>query len=287
MRSNLDCIACFVRQTTNLARRTTDDPVLQRKMVMVTIEVLQDVPPDVSPPYISDVVYKRLEELVGSEDLFIEEKERSNAAALDMMDDLRKMKDGADDPEMLVTRFALAGNIIDLGSQDSYDLDATLDKVLGKAPRIDDTDKLWDRLLSAEHVIYLADNAGEIVFDTLFIEHLLGLNPKVEVQVWVKAEPILNDAMEKDAEDAGLDRMDRVSIEKVGIRPGSDPPLADAPEFIQRYKEVDLVISKGQANYELLSEHEFIAFLLMAKCIHVANDLGVELGDSVVKLPGR
>ena len=89
MRSNLDCIACFVRQATDVARRTTDDPLLQRKMINATLEVLKDVPMDRSPPHISDLVYTRLSKVAGVDDLFAAEKKKQNEIALTHLPELR------------------------------------------------------------------------------------------------------------------------------------------------------------------------------------------------------
>ena len=123
----------------------------------------------------------------------------------------------------------------------------------------------------------LADNAGEIVFDRLLIEQL----PIDRVTVAVRGYPVINDATLDDAETAGL--TDIVDV----ISNGSDAPgtlLDDCSEaFRSRFEEADLIIAKGQGNYETLAQSPRpIFFLLRVKCPVVARDLDYPVGSMVV-----
>ena len=130
---------------------------------------------------------------------------------------------------------------------------------------------------NAQDILYLADNAGEIVFDRLLIEQL----PMQKITVVVKGFPIINDATMEDAVAAGLTEI--VSV----IDNGSDAPgtileiCSDA--FVSRFEQADLIITKGQGNYETLSDiDKNIYFILKAKCPVIASDLGCPIGQMVL-----
>jgi uncharacterized protein with ATP-grasp and redox domains len=172
---------------------------------------------------------------------------------------------------------AIAGNIIDLAANSSYDLWATVQRVLDQPFAIDDSEAFRDALASADTLLYLADNAGETVFDRVLIETL-----ERPVLYAVKGGPVLNDATMDDALAAGLDEVaDLVST-------GSDAPGTVlgtcSAEFRRLYEEAQLIVAKGQANYETLSgEGERLFFLLQTKCPVIAQDVGVPQGGVVLK----
>jgi uncharacterized protein with ATP-grasp and redox domains len=128
----------------------------------------------------------------------------------------------------------------------------------------------------AREILYIADNAGEIVFDRLLIERL----PIEKVTVAVKGSPVINDVTMEDALVAGLPRIVEV------IDNGSDAPgtiLESCSGYFQeRFEKADLVIAKGQGNYETLSDiDKNIFFILKAKCPVIARDIGCEVGQMI------
>ena len=176
-------------------------------------------------------------------------------------------------------RIAIAGNIIDYGVGDSFDLEQTLERVLEHPFAVDGLAELHRALAMVDSVLYLADNAGETVFDSV----LIGLINRPVTYV-VKAGPIVNDATRKDALAAGLGRLVEI------VDNGSDAPgtvlTQCSTEFLRRFEQAPSIIAKGQGNYETLSESPApVFFLLQAKCDIVARDLGVGTGSIVVKAP--
>jgi uncharacterized protein with ATP-grasp and redox domains len=175
-------------------------------------------------------------------------------------------------------RISIAGNIIDFGFKDQIqDLWGTVEKSIRQPYGIDNTGELRARLEEAEQVLFLADNAGETVFDRVLIETLN--KPVIYV---VKKSPILNDATITDAVAAGLDG--RAAL----VHNGSDAPGTIFPlcsdEFRQHFEEATVVIAKGQANYETLSEsHKKVFCLLQVKCSIIARDIGAPAGSIVVR----
>ena len=139
------------------------------------------------------------------------------------------------------------------------------------------TEELRTAINNAKQILYLGDNAGEIVFDKLFIEHL----PKEKIIFAVRGKPVINDATMKDAEDIGLTDILKV-IDNGSGYPGTVLQSC-SEEFQEVFNGADLIISKGQGNYETLSENrQNIFFLLKIKCDIVARDLNGNVGDFVV-----
>lgn len=185
---------------------------------------------------------------------------------------------------MTAAKAAIAGNVIDLGAVRSGDLnESVLFEALRSAidePLAGGGDGFGRAVLEARSILYLADNAGEIAFDRLLIERL----PEGRVTVAVRGAPILNDATRNDAAAVGLHEIAGI------VDNGSDAPgtlLEDCrPEFRRVFEAADLVIAKGQGNYETLSDEPGnIYFLFKAKCPVIAEHAGVPLGSHVLLRP--
>lgn len=280
MKVYLDCIPCFLRQALEASRMATRDEEVQ-------LEVLRKINKELStmnfegkkPPHIADRVHYIVRKITKNHDPYKKVKDEYNDRALYMYPTLKGMLDGSDDRLLTAVKLAIAGNIIDFGPNSNFDLDRTVKEVLVQDPSINNYENLKKSLDDAEEIIYLGDNTGEIVFDKVLIEELEGKN----IIFVIKDGPILNDATKEDAETVGLDKI--AKIEEVSNGAPGVTPHRDSEEFIQRMKKADLIISKGQGNYEALSEVEDlnIFFLLKAKCPVIADDLGVNMGDIVIK----
>ena len=208
-------------------------------------------------------------------------KARSTAEALVLYPRLKALLYGVEDPLDIAVRLSIAGNIIDLGPASSYRLWGTIERVLAQPYALDDTPALREALSRTGHVLYLADNAGETVFDRLLIEALVECFG-VAVTYAVKGGPVLNDATMDDAYAAGIDGVADV------IDTGLDAPGTIlgrcSPAFRRAYDAAALIIAKGQANYETLSERGSRVFcLLQTKCPVIARDVGVPVGSIVLK----
>ncbi len=191
------------------------------------------------------------------------------------------MVDESDDPLHIALRLSIAGNIIDFGVADHYkDLWINLEEVLSKPFAIDNEAALRAALANSAQVLFLADNAGETVFDRLLIEVL-----KVPVVYAVKESPIINDATVADAVSAGLDQVSRI-VSNGADAPGTILSLC-SQDFLQIYQAAPLVIAKGQANYETLSEAGSKVFcLLQVKCPVIADDIKAPVGSIVIRQCG-
>jgi uncharacterized protein with ATP-grasp and redox domains len=276
MKTFLDCYPCFVRQSIEAARLAGLDEGRQHMVVEHVLGVLQQISPTSTPPEIGDQIHRVVREFGGVRDPYAEAKCASTERALALVPRLEALVAQADDSLDCAVRLAIAGNIIDFGVSPSYDLWTTVERVLRQPFAIDDRGTFVDALSRAERVLYLADNAGETVFDRILIEQL-------GVPVWyaVKSGPVLNDAVAADAVAAGIDQVAQI------LETGSDAPgtilSRCSPMFRHIYDDASLVIAKGQANYETLSDQgERVFLMLQTKCPVIARDVGVPTGSIVL-----
>lgn len=217
-------------------------------------------------------------ELVGTFDPFVEEKENSNLVGLQLYEKYQPQVLNAENPFDMALRLAIAGNIMDYAASNSFDIQETINKVLRTTFAIDDSQLLYQKTKEAKKILYLGDNAGEIVFDKLFIETL---DPN-KVIFAVRNAPILNDVTLKDAEKVGLEKV--AQIVSNGFNGPSTVLSQCSKEFLNIYASADLILSKGQGNFEgLMEENDTrLFFLLMTKCDVIAEKLNVEKGSFIV-----
>ncbi len=267
MRTELDCLVCLYRQALNTARLATDSEELQRRILSEAAALLPRLDPSLSPPENSIRLYRLIARLSENPDPYAKLKKTGNEHALRLRDRAQKSISAAHDPLYTAILFAIAGNIIDHGALHDFDLDETINECLRRTPAIDDYTQLKEDLKGAENILYLGDNCGEIVFDGLLIELLPGT-----VTLALKEKPIINDALPADARLCGLDKICRI-ISNGTDCPGTPLNLCSG-EFKAAMAKADLIISKGQGNFETLSHLKSgppLYFLLTTKCPIVAQ----------------
>ena len=280
MRIYLDCISCFVRQALDAARLATDDEQVHKKVVARVLRMADDLDMSQSPPVIGQQIHRLIRELVGSDDPYYKVKKQFNSLALKLYPDLRKQIISSNDPLETAIRLAIAGNIIDFGAKSSLTESEVKETIAGSLSDYLNPEQIMDfknAVMEAEDILYLADNAGEIVFDHLLIEQL----PIEKITVVVKGSPVINDATIEDANVVGLGRIVEV------IDNGSDGPgtilETCSKDFLDRFENADLIIAKGQGNYETLSGiDKDIFFLLKVKCSVIAEDIGYKVGEMIL-----
>jgi uncharacterized protein with ATP-grasp and redox domains len=278
MRTYLDCYPCFLRQALSAARRVGADDAQQHAIMGQTLALLQTLPPGTSPPEIAYAVHRIVRERMGHSDPYRDIKDESTRAALALYPRLKALVVESPDPLETAVRVSIAGNIIDFALSDELaDLRATMERVLAAPFAVDDMTALRAALEATDRVLYLADNAGETVFDRVLIETL-----EVPVTYAVKGGPTLNDATREDALAAGLETCATV-IDNGSDTPGTILSLC-SEDFRQVYDAAPLIIAKGQANYETLSEAGPRVFcLLQVKCPVIGRDLDAPVGSVIVR----
>ncbi|MEN8142338.1 MAG: ARMT1-like domain-containing protein [Thermodesulfobacteriota bacterium] len=272
MRTSPDCLACFLRQAEYSADLATDSLPLRTAIMDKAANLIPTFALELSPPENSVSLYRMIAEMSDHTDIFSDLKKRSNRAALGMLPYLEDKLKFSETPLLTAARLAIAGNIIDYGSHQDFDVQKAIDECLTNELAINHLEEFQKKLRTAQKILYLADNCGELVFDRLLIEYI-----GKPVTLAVKEKPIINDALRKDAEYCGLDLSCRI-ISNGTDCPGT--PLQNCSrEFRREFEAADLIISKGQGNFETLSEIDApIFFMLMVKCPVVANHVA-EIAD--------
>jgi uncharacterized protein with ATP-grasp and redox domains len=225
------------------------------------------------PARTAGAIYQSVLQETGQEDLFKDFKRKSIQEALEFYPLLSRFVKGAEDSLEAAIKISALGNTLDVANPSEVGLDQELSLLMDHQLQGDALDLFRAKLGSASYLLILGDNAGETVFDKALIETL-----ELPVVYAVKSGPAYDDALLEDALQAGLNRVAEV-IETGTSFPGTYLPSCSS-EFREQFLEAPLVLSKGQANYETLSNHaREIFFLLKIKCQVVSQEIGYPLGS--------
>lgn len=263
----------------------TDDPHVVERVARRVLAELAAAPAEATAPLVSGKAHALTRALLGADDPYREIKRRSHQQAMALYPRLKEIVRGHADALRAAALIAAAGNVIDFGFSHSIDLEAAITDMFEHKFAIDDWGEFRRRLDRAHDVLYLADNAGEVVFDRVLIEALTDEFSDLRVTYVVKGSPCLNDATLEDAEAAGIG--ERAALMTTGQAAVGFIAETAGPEFLAALRGADLIIAKGQANYESLDEFELpVVFILKAKCRVISDALGVEPGQLVLKAHG-
>jgi len=279
MRMYLDCVPCILNQALNAARLVSAEPAVHERVLREILRWMSEMDMRQPAPVMVQRIHHLLRETIGAEDPYRNAKDYQNRTALAFLPELSSRIEAAADPLTAALRVATAGNAIDMGANGGaaeFDIRETAIQALAE-PLVGEADGFRTAVSEADRILYLTDNAGEVALDCLLIRQLL----PTRVTAAVRGRPVINDATMADARAVGLDRIVEV------IDNGSDAPgtlLEDcSPEFRRRFAEADLIIAKGQGNYETLSEEPGnIFYLFKVKCPMVAARTGVPIGTNVL-----
>jgi damage-control phosphatase, subfamily I len=277
MRTYLDCFPCFMEQALRASRIATHDETKIKRVLDEVGRMYSSIPIESTPPESGKIIYQKVSEITGIQDPYKEIKKKSTETALTLYPSLKNEINKEQDTLLTAIRIAIAGNVIDFGANSHFNIEQEIDDILRKDFAICDYEKFKVKLNESNEILYIGDNAGECVFDRVLIEEM-----KKPVTYVVRDVPIINDATYEDAIQAGIDKVATI------ISSGTDAPgtILETcnPEFKKVYDRAKFIISKGQGNYEALSnERGPIFFLLKVKCHIIANDIGVDKGDIVLK----
>jgi uncharacterized protein with ATP-grasp and redox domains len=280
MNTVLECWPCLIRQSWDAACAATKIPSKRDTIMRQVLGRVSEMDLRTPPPVMAREIHAIIRRETGCRDPYRVFKDRFTRLAMELLPELRRRVEASADPFDSAVRLAMAGNIIDAGAVSHLDEErvlSTIEEAFTAAIPGDAVGELRDAATAAEKVLYLADNAGEIVFDRVLIEVL---GPE-KTTVAVRSEPILNDATYEDAAAAGLPGVITV------MTSGSDLPgtvLEEATwSFRRLFDEADLVIAKGQGNYETLDDaNRPVFFMLRAKCPVIAAHIGCAVGTLVI-----
>lgn len=270
------------------ARRISEDEWLLRKVLGETMDVLRDAHTERTPPDIAGESYLRMARLLGNRDPYLNERREMNSLASAALPSARRLVEAAADPLFAALKMAAVANKIDALTSELTSPDAVL-SLYEEAPfKAPDYDDFRNELKNASSLLFIFDNAGEIVFDTLLIEKIKEKNTKLKITGVVRRSPMFNDATYEDAADAGVDKL--ISLTDCGIDVVGTPLHACSKRFRDLFTVSDVVLAKGQGNFETLEAEirpgqpfagKSVYFLLTVKCEVVASVLGYKIGTAV------
>ena len=283
MKAHYECGACILRQVKEVIDLSTEDESLKFELMQNCIMIMAENFENSQPNELATLVNQYIKQKTKCEDAYFKQKETSSKIALSILPNVKEIIKTDDSLETYV-KAAIVGNIMDFGAFDvNTDFRALIIDNLGKNLSINDIGEFERALNDHDDVLYIVDNAGEIVFDRLLIEKIRQYD--VNVTVAVISSPIVNDAGVKEAIDAGLDEL--AEIVTVGSDMGGIVEEMFSDEFREIFDESDFIISKGMANYEGLSEMNLknrdVFALLCSKCSPISKNLGVDINSFVFK----
>jgi len=283
MKVSRECISCLARQAVEIAEEATSNVAMQEEIIKKSLKELGELDFNETAPEIAFRMHQHAKNITGNNDPYTRLKTQYNEIAKEIYDRINEEKwlENAEDPFDMACRLAIAGNIIDfsvgLKLEHSDILKSVEDSVKHDIFGTGST-ALKEAVKKSKKIMYIADNSGEIIFDKFLLQHL----PLHKVTYVVKGGPIVNDATMEDAISTGVVNLVKV-IDNGHCAQGT--LLKDCSStFISEFNEADLIISKGQANFETLSDikDKKIFYLLRAKCSSVAAAIGCDRMDYVL-----
>ena len=283
MKLTYECLTCMTKQIIKAATMSTSDTSIQEKIMKKLFKEFSEITFEESTPYLGRKINKCINNELNIADPYEKIKEDCNVLADELCKELKleQLIKDSQHPADIACRLAIAGNIIDFSAHDNISdeqIKNIIKNCLSETIYGSTAQELLKYANESKKILYLGDNSGEIVFDKLLINQL----PKEKITYVVKKEPIVNDATMKDAIEVKMTDLVRV-IDNGSDAQGTIFSLC-SKEFIKEFEEADLIISKGQSNYETLNDinNKKIFYLFKAKCGPVANYAKCKVGSLVM-----
>ncbi|MFP4529566.1 MAG: damage-control phosphatase ARMT1 family protein [Candidatus Kapaibacterium sp.] len=281
MKIEPECIPCALNSFNRglgETRLAADEKMAEVKAMLARMAAAES---EMSPPGLGRIVHRRIKEFLGIDDPFAEEKRHFNELMMDKYDKFRENVWNSPDKFTAALNLALFGNVIDFGLLTRLGIEELIERGEEIQPAIDHSENLRAGILKSNNILYLGDNCGEIVLDRLLIEAIIEEFGPKDITFATRGMPIINDITRRDAEFVGIDKIARV-IDNGYDAPGTILEYCSR-EFRQAFERAELIIAKGQGNFESLTESPAnIYYLLTAKCPVVARWFGVSKGARIV-----
>ncbi|MHB1153137.1 MAG: damage-control phosphatase ARMT1 family protein [Eubacteriales bacterium] len=276
MKIFLDCLPCMLKQVLEASRMAAGDEEAQERIINDSLKILSDYKQYACSPDLAAALHQTVKKHTKVSDPYKLIKEKDIAAAEKVYPVLKSYLQNKQDKLYAALKIAATGNIIDSAIYSNIDIENCIEKELNNNFSICDVDYFAEKLKKAETLLIIGDNAGETVFDKVLAEYLAPL----DIFYAVRSEPVINDATIEDAYCSGLEQC--MAIISTGCNAPGAVLEKCSPEFMCVFNKADIVISKGQGNYEALSDcNREVFFLLKAKCSMIAKKLNVHLNEYV------
>lgn len=279
MKLDLNCITCNIKQAIKIVELFEVDRNKKEEMMREVLQYLSKADYSKCNPEIIAGTWDIILRYIENVNPYANIKEYYNMEVLKMTEEIEDLIENSHNKFNTALKIAIAGNLIDFSASHKFDLEMLKEKILNIEKvnlAIDHSNELYKRLKTAKSVMYLGDNCGEICLDKLFIKYIRTEFPNIKVYFGVRGKAIINDVTIDDAQMVGMQEV----AEVIENGDGSLGTVIErvSSEFKERFYNVDVIIAKGQGNYESLSEIDKnnIFHLFMAKCEPVSNCLGVK-----------
>jgi damage-control phosphatase, subfamily I len=271
MKTYLECIPCFLNQALRAMDQSSLQETKKAEVLKSILNELADYELNKTPPEFALFIYDLLEKITGIKDPYRKIKKRDNDHALKLYPEINELVKRSEDSLLIAVKAAIAGNMMDFASGTDYDITGSIKEIIKKEFTINNYKEFAHEIKDAKSISYIADNSGEIVFDKLLLEQIRKFND-AKIDFYVRKRPIVDDATIEDAEYIKISDIKNLEIKTFDSN------------FPKGKIDSDIIISKGQANYECLSNSkENIFFMLMTKCVILARDLKTEKHKLILK----
>lgn len=277
MRLSADCIVCMIkRQAENL--RDCADENGKAAYLKEVLRIIAEAPEDASAPVVTERLNCLHEEWFGSPFSFRELKRTYNALMMEKEQMIAAEIAASGDPLKAALQYARVGNYIDFGAMGSVSGEKLQSLLTGaKDEMIDEKEfSAFQKELSAgKRLVYCLDNCGEIVLDKLLMKEIRRQYPQMEITALVRGREVLNDVTREDAQEVGLAEVAAVLDNGTGVAGTELSLLSEEAQKVMQ--EADVVISKGQGNFETLHGCGLnIYYLFLCKCDYFTRRFGLE-----------
>ena len=281
MQTHVECFPCIMNQTLEAAEHHHLPEDVKERVVFAVLDMLRNLPDDISPPLVSTRMHEIIGETIGQQDPYADIRRNSNVLGLDLIPEIRKKIANHRSSLATAIRYAIAAQVFDgENGRSRSDIHRELEYAPSAEFGVDHIKSMKRDLRQAEKIVYLANAAGEIAFDRLLIEQIIDHYP-AEIVLVVKQDPVLLYATLEDAEFVGLDSLTHLVANR------SDAPATVLEKTSEKVKkhidDADVILAKGQIHYESLSEVERnIYFLFQVNCPVISREIGAEIHQYII-----
>ncbi|NWF66268.1 MAG: DUF89 family protein [Campylobacterales bacterium] len=281
MKLTNECILCILNQTLNVCKTLNIDEDKTKEVLDEIASFVKEMKFDQTPPYVASFVYQKISKILNIEDLYSTQKELAIIKAKTLFEYTKDIVQNANDKLLFAIKASIAGNVLDLATPTNFCLDEEISKIFSNNFEIDNHEELKNDILIAKKIVYLADNAGENIFDNILLKTIKSINPTCKIFYATRSKPIINDITYHEALKCGHEEFAEV------VDSGVDSPgfifEKSTDKFLKLFEDCDFVISKGMGNFETLESYKDkkIYFLFKVKCNIVATHINKNVGDII------
>lgn len=278
-----ECVGCILHQVEKTLAVIEVDDATKKQIRQKALAMSNTFSFSHTPPFVAKDVYGMIARVSGIDDPLYTIKQESITKARSYLPFIHGIIAKSRDRIFAALKASVAGNVIDFGAKEQFDLGEEIQKVFETDFAVNDYDKLLEDIKRHDSIMVIADNSGENVYDKVLMETIKTLYPQKQFYYAVRGTPIINDITVSEAKQVGIDEVATILDSGVDT-PGLDT-LRASESFLKSYGAAPLILAKGMGNYECLesSRDKNIYFLFKVKCSVVSASVGCDVGAIVLK----